>query len=206
MLDIGNLEFKTFEFSLNIWIWEKEIENKNEKKKRVKPALPGPNGARGPRLPPAGFSLAAPRVPLPCGSHWPALSSFPSSTLDRSLRQRNPMNFVYLAPTWGLLIPIDRVPIPPPPSAPTRIRRRYLGEQRSSPERENLEERESGSAAHVWLRQERARAGCRTSWAGSSPTSSPSSSPRQRVRRLRPLVPLQLLTGVVISTATPSLA
>jgi hypothetical protein len=145
------------------------------------------------------FIAGRSRVPLLCGSRWPALSSFPSSTLDRSLRQRNPMNFAYLAPTWGLLITIDRVPIPPPPSAPTRSCRRYLGEQRSSLERENQEERESGSAAHVRLRQERARA-------GSSPTSSPSSPPRQRVRRLRPLVPLQLLTGVVISTATPSLA
>jgi hypothetical protein len=59
---------------------------------------------------------------------------------------------------------------------------------------------------HVRLRQERARADSRTSWASSSPMSSPSASPRQRVRRLRPLVPPQLLTSVMISTATPSLA
>jgi hypothetical protein len=205
MLDIGNLEFKTFEFSLNIWIWEKEIENKMKIRKGQTCASWAEWRSR-PTPPSCRFLAGRSRVPLPSGSRWPALSSFPSSTLDRSLRQRNPMNFAYLAPTWGLLIPIDRVPIPPPPSAPTRSRHRYLGEQRSSLERENQEERESGSAAHVRLRQERARAGCRTSWAGSSLTSSPSSPPRQRVRRLRPLVPLQLLTGVVISTATPSLA
>jgi hypothetical protein len=76
-----------------------------------------------------------------------SIISIPVVNSGRSLRQRNSMNFAYLASTWGLLIPIDQVPDAPTPSALTGSRRGYLGEQRSSPERENQEEGESRSAA-----------------------------------------------------------
>jgi hypothetical protein len=61
--------------------------------------------------------LHVPRWPLPCSSaEWVPLAStiFVSviNSRPKKLVSRNPMDFAYLAPTWELFIPIDRVPIP----------------------------------------------------------------------------------------------
>jgi hypothetical protein len=74
MLYIGNLEFKTFEFSLNLWIWEKEIENKMKRRKGQTCASWAEWRSR-PTPPSCRFLAGRSRVPLPCGSRWPAITA-----------------------------------------------------------------------------------------------------------------------------------
>jgi hypothetical protein len=83
MLYIGNLEFKTFEFSLNLWIWEKEIENKMKRRKGQTCASWAEWRSR-PTPPSCRFLAGRSRVPLPCGARKSATSTGVRARLSMS--------------------------------------------------------------------------------------------------------------------------